>query len=92
LLDQLSPVGQHQHPPALAGSAAGDRADRLALAGAGGHHGTHPSVGLEGGAEIGEQVLLVVAQDDLGHGGNDRLGTETRRSARFRLSSLALCP
>ena len=67
LLDQLSPMGKHQHPPALAGRAAGDGADGLALARTGGHDRTDPAVELEGGAEIGQQLLLVVAQDDRGH-------------------------
>ena len=67
LLDQLSPVGQHQHPPALAGRALDDGADGLALARTGGHDGTDPAVDLEGGAEVGQQLLLVVAQDDRGH-------------------------
>ena len=67
LLDQLSPVGKHQHPPALAGRAAGDGADGLALARTGGHDRTDPAVELEGGAEIGQQLLLVVAQDDRNH-------------------------
>ena len=67
LLDQLGPVGQHQHPPALAGSALDDGADGLALAGTGGHHGADPPVDFEGGAEVGQQLLLVVAQDDRSH-------------------------
>ena len=64
LLDQLGPVGQHQHLSALAGSALHDGADGLAFARAGGHHGADPPVGLEGRAEIGQQLQLVVTQND----------------------------
>lgn len=60
-------MGQQQHPPALAGRALDDGADGLALARTGGHDGTDPAVDLEGGAEIGQQLLLVVAQGDRGH-------------------------
>ena len=74
LLDQLGPVGQHQHPPALAGRALDDGADGLALARTGGHDGADPAVDLEGGAEIGQQLLLVVAQDDRGHQDHRRSG------------------
>ncbi len=91
LLDQLGPVGQHQHPPALAGRAAGDRADRLALAGAGGHHGTDPPMGFECSAEVGQELELVVAQDDLGHGEDWMLGADQRGPTMFNLPSLALC-
>ena len=67
LVDQLGPVGEHQHPPALAGRAAGDGADGLALARTGGHDRTDPAVDLEGSAEIGQQLLLVVTQNDWSH-------------------------
>ena len=89
LLDQLGPMGQHQHPPALAGSTLHNRADRLALAGAGGHHGADPAMDLEGSAEIGQQLQLVVAQDDRSHGRDSRLCTEQAGSAVFNLPSLA---
>lgn len=67
LLDQLSPVGEHQHLPALAGCALDDGTDGLALTCTGGHDRTDPAVDLEGCAEVGQELLLVVAQDDRGH-------------------------
>jgi hypothetical protein len=82
-------VGEHQHPPALACSTLNDGADGLTLARTGGHHGADPPVVFEGGAEVGQQLLLVVAQDDRGHGHDDRLCAEQRGSAMFNLSSLA---
>ena len=88
LVDQLGPVGEHQHPPALARCALHDGADGLALARTGGHDGADAPVSLEGSAEVTQQLLLVSAQDDRGHGHNSKLGAEKKVSAIFNLSSL----
>ena len=89
LLDQLGPVGQHKYPPALGRCTLNDRADGLPLAGAGGHDGADPAVDLEGRAEIFQQLPLVVAQEDRGHGMAAGLALSRVISAMFKLSSLA---